>query len=184
MGRGRTNGPTIPDASSDWLFNKQTLGCLLHSPIGTVSPFASPASAAAFPTPAPRPPWLLLRHAAPLLLLLFCAPDPPLLMLLLLCALALLLLPLLLFLFHMRRPAAPAPLPALPDDAASAMRSTRPCVEALRPCLLLTAAVRRRLDVDVEGGRTEIRCILQVYNSNVSVFLEVCCKCFIWMLQK
>jgi hypothetical protein len=118
MGRGRTNGPTIPDASSDWLFNKQTLGCLLHSPIGTVSPFASPASAATFPTPAPRPPRLLLRHAAPLLLLLFCAPDPPLLMLLLLCALALLLLPLLLLLFHMRRPAAPAPLPALPDDAA------------------------------------------------------------------
>jgi hypothetical protein len=34
------------------------------------------------------------------------------------------------------------------------------------------------------GGRTRIRCMLQVYISNVSAVLGVCCKCFICMLQK
>jgi hypothetical protein len=52
--------------------------------------------------------------------------------------------------------------------------------EALRSCLLLRLC-HVSPDADDRGGRTRIRCTLQVYNSNV---LEVCCKCFIRMLQK
>jgi hypothetical protein len=35
-----------------------------------------------------------------------------------------------------------------------------------------------------QGGRTEKRCMLQVYISNVLDVFEVCCKCFIDILQK
>jgi hypothetical protein len=53
-------------------------------------------------------------------------------------------------------------------------------VEALWPHLLLWLWC---LGADGGGGHTEIRRMLQVYVSSISDILEICCKCFICMLQ-
>jgi len=146
-----------------------------HAPLATaytvyqkkreIFPFASTA---AFPTPTPRPPWLLLLlcHAAPLLLLLFHAPAPPLLTLLLLLfrASARLLLLLLRCL----------PRPTTPTGVASARRSVGPRCGS-PPASPPAMAVTRRAPMQTaeEATRGYDACC-KCYNSNVSV--EVCCK--------
>jgi hypothetical protein len=143
VGHDYMNSPSIPDASSDWLINKKTFGCLLHSPselfpIGRIcrSIFHCPLCCSCSCS-ARGAPQLLLR----------CQPRP-----------------------------------TMPTGAASARRSVGPWRGSPLALPPVTTEARRCLNADGGGGHTAIRCMLQMYNSNVFVVLEVCCKCFIWML--
>jgi hypothetical protein len=60
------------------------------------------------------------------------------------------------------------PCPTTPTGAVSARRGVSPRRGSSLASPLATAAARRRSDADGGGGRTGIRCKLQVYNSNVS----------------